>query len=128
MSYKIIGKPTPKLDAGDRVSGKSVYGHDIELPGMLHGAILRAKYPSAIIKSIDVSKAIKLIGVHCIITANDVDTENLSYRKDHPVLKKGEVNCIRDEIAAVAADTKKIAENALNLIEVDYEEIGRAHV
>ena len=122
MSYKIIGKPTPKLDAGDRVSGKSVYGHDIELPGMLHGAILRAKYPSAIIKSIDVSKAIKLIGVHCIITANDVDTENLSYRKDHPVLKKGEVNCIRDEIAAVAADTKKIAENALNLIEVDYEE------
>jgi xanthine dehydrogenase molybdenum-binding subunit len=122
LSYKIIGKPTPKLDAGDRVSGKSVYGHDIELPGMLHGAILRAKYPSAIIKSIDVSKAIKLIGVHCIITANDVDTENLSYRKDHPVLKKGEVNCIRDEIAAVAADTKKIAENALNLIEVDYEE------
>ncbi len=122
MSYKIIGKPTPKLDAGDRVSGKSVYGHDIELPGMLHGAILRAKYPSAIIKSIDVSKAIKLIGVHCIITADDVDTENLSYRKDHPVLKKGEVNCIRDEIAAVAADTKKIAENALNLIEVDYEE------
>lgn len=122
MIYNIIGKPTPKLDAGDRVSGKSVYGQDIELPKMLHGGILRAKYPSAKIKSIDVSKAKSLDGVVCVITADDVDTENLSYRKDHPVLKKDEVNCIRDEIAAVAADTKEIAENALKLIKVEYEE------
>jgi len=122
LSYNIIGKPTPKLDAGERVTGKSVYGHDLELSGMLHGAILRAKYPSAIIKSIDVSRARELAGVHCVITADDVDTEKLSYRKDHPLLKQGEVNCIRDEIAAVAADTKEIAENALILIKVEYEE------
>ena len=122
MSYNIIGKPTPKIDAGDRVTGKSVYGHDIELPGMLHGAILRAKYPSAIIKSIDVSRARELAGVHCVITADDVDTEKLSYRKDHPLLKQGEVNCIRDEIAAVAAVSKNIAEKALDLIEIDYIE------
>ncbi|MCH7612211.1 MAG: xanthine dehydrogenase family protein molybdopterin-binding subunit [Candidatus Marinimicrobia bacterium] len=122
MNYNIIGKRIPKIDAGDRVSGKSVFGYDIELPGMLHGAILRTKYPSAIIKSIDISKAKKLAGVECVITADNVDTENLNFRKDHPVLKKGEVNCIRDEIAAVAAVSKEIAEKALELIEVTYVE------
>ncbi|HJM70347.1 MAG TPA: xanthine dehydrogenase family protein molybdopterin-binding subunit [Candidatus Marinimicrobia bacterium] len=118
----IIGKRIPKLDAGDRVAGKSIYGTEIELPGMLHGAILRSRFPSAIIESIDVSKARALLGVECVITADDVDVTNLSYRKDHPVLKKGEVNCIRDEIAAVAAVSKDVAEKALELIEVNYIE------
>ena len=121
-NMNIIGKRIPKLDAGDRVTGKSIYGTDIELPGMLHGAILRSKFPSAIIESIDVSKARALPGVECVITADDVDVTNLSYRKDHPVLKKGEVNCIRDEIAAVAAVSKDVAEKALELIEVNYIE------
>ncbi len=121
-NMNIIGKRIPKLDAGDRVTGKSVYGTDIELPGMLHGSILRSKFPSAIIESIDVSKAKALPGVECVITADDVDVTNLSYRKDHPVLKKGEVNCIRDEIAAVAAVSKDVAEKALELIEVNYIE------
>ncbi len=121
-NMNIIGKRIPKLDAGDRVTGKSVYGTDIELPGMLHGAILRSKFPSAIIESIDVSKARALPGVECVITADDVDVTNLSYRKDHPVLKKDEVNCIRDEIAAVAAVSKDVAEKALELIEVNYIE------
>ena len=117
---KIIGKPTPKLDAGIRVSGKAVYGHDIILPNMLYGAILRTKHPVAEIVSIDTSKAKQLPGVACVITADDVDTNNISYKRDHPILKKGEVNCIRDEIAAVAAETKEIAQEALSLIKVKY--------
>lgn len=116
----VIGRPTAKLDAADCVSGKALYGQDIEIPGMLHGAILRAQYPSAEIDSIDVSRALALPGVECIITAHDVDTNNLGYRKDHPVLKKDEVNCIRDEIAAVAAVSTDVAEEALTLIKVDY--------
>lgn len=118
---KVIGKPTPKLDANIRVSGKAVYGQDIDLPNMLHGAILRTKYPVAELVSIDLSKALRLEGVVCIITADDVDTNNISYKRDHPVLKKGRVNCIRDEIAAVAAETKEIAREALKLIEVEYK-------
>ncbi|MDH3215045.1 MAG: xanthine dehydrogenase family protein molybdopterin-binding subunit [Candidatus Krumholzibacteria bacterium] len=120
-SLKVIGKPTPKLDGHLRVSGKAVYGHDISLPNMLYGAILRAQYPCAKIKAIDVSKAAKLPGVVCVITADDVDVAHMSHKRDHPVLKKGEVNCIRDEIAAVAASTKEIARKALRLIEVEYE-------
>ena len=117
---KVIGKPFPKHDANIRVTGRAVYGHDIELPGMLHGAILRTEHPSAEF-TIDVSLAKKLPGVICIITADDVDTNNIGYKRDHPILKKGEVNCIRDEIAGVAAETKEIALAALKLIKVKYK-------
>ncbi len=118
--YKVIGKPTPKLDANIRVDGQAVYGHDITLPNMLYGAILRTQYPVADIESIDTAKAKQLPGVACVITADDVDVNNISYKRDHPILKKVEVNCIRDEIAAVAAKTKEIAQKALSLIEVKY--------
>ncbi|MBC8204615.1 xanthine dehydrogenase family protein molybdopterin-binding subunit [bacterium] len=117
---RVIGKPTPKLDANIRASGQAVFGHDLVLPNMLHGAILRAAHPSADIISIDTSEAEKLPGVVCVITADDVDVNNISYRRDHPILKKGEVNCIRDEIAAAAADTKAAALKALSLIKVKY--------
>ncbi len=117
---KIIGKSAKKLDGKERVSGKAVYGHDIELPNMLHGSILRTKHPYAEIISIDTSKAAALEGVECIITADDVDVNNISYKRDHPILKKGTVNCNRDEIAAVAARTKEIADKAIQLIDVEY--------
>ncbi len=117
---KVIGKPQPKIDAGIRITGKAVYGQDIKLPYMLYGAILRSEHPYSGF-SIDVSEAKKLEGVVCVITADDVDCNNISYRKDHPILKKGEVNCLRDEIAAVAAESKEIAVQALKLIKVNYK-------
>jgi CO/xanthine dehydrogenase Mo-binding subunit len=117
---KVIGKPVPKQDAHIRATGKAVYGHDIVLPGMLYGAILRTEYPFAKF-TVDVSEALKLPGVTCVITADDVDTNNISYKRDHPILKKGRVNCIRDEIAAVAAETKEIACQAIRLIKVNYK-------
>ncbi|MCP3931286.1 MAG: xanthine dehydrogenase family protein molybdopterin-binding subunit [Bacteroidetes bacterium] len=119
---KVIGKPHQKLDGRERASGKAVYGHDIELPNMLHGSILRTKYPCAEIISIDTSRAEALEGVECILTANDIDVNNISYKRDHPILKKGTVNCGRDEIAAVAARTKEIADKAVRLIDVVYKE------
>ncbi|MFH1321353.1 MAG: xanthine dehydrogenase family protein molybdopterin-binding subunit [Bacteroidota bacterium] len=120
-NLNVIGKPTPKVDAALRVTGKAVYGHDIVLPNMLYGAILRTVHPVAEIVSVDVSEAKQLPGVACVITADDVDVNNISYKRDHPVLKKDEVNCIRDEIAAVAATTREIAKKALGLIKVEYK-------
>ena len=117
---KIIGTPVPKIDAGVRVTGKAIYGHDLKLSGMLYGAILRTEHPHAGFK-IDVSSAKKLSGVHSVITASDFDCNPISYRRDHPILKHHEVNCIRDEIAAVAAETPEIAEKALKLIKVVYK-------
>ena len=120
-NLKVIGTPVPKHDGKIRVSGQAVYGHDIILPGMLYGAILRTEHPSAIIEKIDISDALKLNGVEFIITADDIDVNNISYKRDHPILKKGEVNCIRDEIAAVAAISKEIAQEAIKLIKVKYK-------
>lgn len=119
--YNVIGKPIPKHDAQMRVTGRAVYGHDIQLPGMLYGAILRTAHPSAIIESIDVTAARALPGVVCVITGRDVDLNNIGYKRDHPVFKMVDVNCIRDEIAAVAAESKEIAQNALKLIKVKYK-------
>ena len=118
--YKVIGKPTPKLDAKLRATGKAIYGHDVKLPNMLYGAILRAEHPAAEIESIDLSEARALPGVVCILTADDIDTEKMSYVRDHPVLKSDEVNSIRDEVLAVAAKTKEIAREALKLIKIKY--------
>jgi len=118
--YKVIGKPTPKLDAKLRATGKAIYGHDVKLPNMLYGAILRAEHPAAEIESIDLSEARALPGVVCILTADDIDTEKMSYVRDHPVLKSDEVNSIRDEVLAVAAKTKEIARGALKLIKIKY--------
>lgn len=117
----IIGKSTQKLDGKERVTGKAVYGHDIVVPNMLYGMILRTKYPRANIISIDTSAAKALEGVACVITAADVDVNMISYKRDHPILKSKTVNCNRDEIAAVAATTKDIAKKALALIKVEYE-------
>ncbi len=117
----IIGKSTKKLDGKERVTGKAVYGHDIELPNMLYGMILRTKYPCANILSIDTSAAKALEGVATVITAGDVDVNMIGYKRDHPILKSKTVNCNRDEIAAVAATSKEIAKKALSLIKVEYE-------
>ncbi len=118
---KVIGKPMIKLDAKKRTIGKAIYGQDIMLPGMLYGGILRTKHPVAKILSINTDKAKALTGVKTVITADDVNVNLTSYRRDHPILKKGRVNCIRDEIAAVAATSPEILAEALDLIEVDYD-------
>jgi xanthine dehydrogenase molybdenum-binding subunit len=120
----LIGKRIPKLDAPEKASGKTRYIHDIDVPGQLWGRILRSSRVHARIKRIDVSKARALPGVHVVITAADVpDQRPIGVNKDHPVLKGDKVRCIRDEIAAVAADSEVIAEEAVRLIEVEYEDL-----
>ncbi|NOY05664.1 MAG: xanthine dehydrogenase family protein molybdopterin-binding subunit, partial [Chlorobi bacterium] len=119
----IIGKRVPKLDAPPKVSGEARYLQDIELPGMLYGKILRADRVHARIVNIDVSGAKALPGVHAVITAADTPGVPLGIGRDNPPLKGDKVRCIRDEIAAVAAETEEIAEEALRLIKVEYEDL-----
>jgi len=116
-----VGKRIPKRDAIDKVTGRAIYIQDLKVPGMLHGGILRSKYPHARIVRIDTSKAKKLLGVRAVITAEDVPPIRYGFMKDQPVLKSGKVRSYRDEVAAVAAITPEIAEDALDLITVEYE-------
>ena len=120
----LIGQRIPKMDAPEKVSGKTRYIHDIELPGQLHAAILRSARVHARIKRIDTAAARALPGVHCVLTAADVpDQRPIGVAKDHLPLKSDRVRSARDEIAAVAADSEAIALAALRLIEVEYEDL-----
>ena len=118
----LIGKRIPKMDAPDKASGKTRYIDDINLPGQLHAKILRSSQVHARIVSIDTRAAKQLPGVHAVITAADVPWQQpIGVAKDHLPLKTDRVRSLRDEIAAVAADSDEIAAEALKLIRVEYE-------
>jgi CO/xanthine dehydrogenase Mo-binding subunit len=123
-ALSVVGKKIPKRDAPQKASGAAVYIQDLKVPGMLHGKILYGKYPHARILSIDTSKAEQLPGVRVVVTAADMPANlRIGVMKDNPPLKTGKVLSTRDEIAAVAAVSPEIAEEALSLIEVEYEEL-----
>lgn len=102
MTY--LGKSYTRLDGHDKVTGKAKYSYDIQLPGMLFGRILRSPHPHAKIVKIDASKVEAMPGV--VATLTDI---------------KNEVFFVGDEVAAVAAVTEEIAEEALKLFRVEYE-------
>jgi xanthine dehydrogenase molybdenum-binding subunit len=120
----LIGKRIAKLDAPEKASGRTRYVHDLDLPGQLHARILRSSRVHARIVRIDTRKARALPGVHAVLTAADVPYQRpLGVGKDQLPLKGDKVRSRRDEIAAVAAETETIAEAALALIEVEYEDL-----
>ena len=119
----LIGTRVPKLDAPQKVTGEARYVQDIELPGMLHAGILRTDRVHARILSIDTSAARELPGVHAVITAEDTPGVPLGHGRDNPPLKGDRVRCIRDELAAVAADSEETVKAALDLIKVEYEDL-----
>src|ERR1700683_288370 len=101
---EIVGHPTPRIDGPLKATGTAKYTYDIQLPGMLYGAILRSPLPHARIKSIDTARAARLRGVRAIINIDD-----------------DVVRFAGQEVAAVAAISSYIANDALALIKVDYE-------
>ena len=132
QTFKWIGKRPIRPDGVDKVTGRANFGADFALPGMLIGKVLRSPHPHARIKSIDAEKALALPGVKAAATAADlpelspewigmgrVETNfrNLSSN----VLARGKVLYDGHAVAAVAATTAAVAEEALSLIEVDYE-------
>ena len=119
--FDVVGKSTPKRDGPDKVTGRTRYLHDLELPRLLHGKILRTRVPHARIVRVDATRARALPGVVVVLTGEDVEQRPFGFAKDQVALKRGKVRCIRDEVAAVAAETAEIAEAALELIDVDYE-------
>jgi xanthine dehydrogenase molybdenum-binding subunit len=128
VSFSVIGKGTPKRDGAEKVTGHTQFLHDLTLPRLAHGVILRTRHPHARVRRIDTSAAEALPGVLAVVTADRVEQHPFGFAKDHLALKGGaadggKVRCIRDEIAAVAALTEEIAQEAVRLIEVDYEEL-----
>ncbi|HEY7217722.1 MAG TPA: xanthine dehydrogenase family protein molybdopterin-binding subunit [Candidatus Binatia bacterium] len=120
----IIGAAVGRVEGADKVSGQATYGADVHFPDALWGKILRSPYPHARIKNIDTAKAWKVEGVKAIVTGKD---EPGHYQgksiRDIPVLCWDKVRYVGDKVAAVAAEDKDAAEEAISLIEVEYEEL-----
>ncbi|MGD0854972.1 MAG: xanthine dehydrogenase family protein molybdopterin-binding subunit [Dehalococcoidia bacterium] len=119
-----VGKRITRIDAVGKVTGKALYAADIILPDMLHGKILRSPYAHANIRRIDTSKAQALEGVMAVITVADVPDKKMMSDSPYamqPLLAFQRVMYEGQPVAAVAARTPYIAEEALKLIEVDYE-------
>ena len=133
-----VGHNFPRIDAYERVTGKATYTRDVRLPGMLYARVLRSPHPHARIRSVDVSRAQALRGVRAVVTHethqliygsgsiaggrqyNDAAkeiTEHVRYMFDNPVRFVGQ------PVAAVAAVDRHVAEEALQLIDIDYEEL-----
>lgn len=124
--FKVISTRAPRLDAPAKVSGRAVYTDDIIRSGMLYGAILQSPVAHARILSMDTSKAEALPGVHSVLT--HANTPEVPFgvspaRYDERVLAKDKVLYIGDEIAAVAADDEQTAIRALELIDVEFEQL-----
>lgn len=120
-----VGKSIPRIDAKEKVLGGAMFTDDFKVPRMLIGKILRSPYPHARILRIDTSKAEKAPGVRAVITAGDVPPVRWSTTiEDQYILPVDNiVRKIDDPVAAVAAETLEAAEEALELIEVDYESL-----
>ncbi len=125
-AYSTVGKSVARLDAPEKVTGRAKYCTDLKLTGMLHSKILRSPYAQAKIISIDTSKAEKLSGVRGVVTGKDAPEKRcggLRYALDQHLLARNVVRFVGEAVAAVAADTIEIAEEALALIDVKYEEM-----
>ena len=131
--FKVIGTRPIRHDGVDKVTGRAVYGADVQLPGLLYGAVLRSPHAHARIKSIDTSRAALLDGVKAVITGDDIvpaeSVEVLDLGEGAANLKNLRDNAMAHEkalyqghtIAAVAAVNMHIAQEAIDLIDVDYE-------
>jgi carbon-monoxide dehydrogenase large subunit len=120
----IVGTPTQRLEGPEKVSGRAIYATDVVLPGMLWCKVLRSPISYGRITKIDASRALALSGVRAVATGEDVKGLLIGRKiYDMPILADGVVRFIGEKVAAVAAESEAIAEAAVELIDVEYEEM-----
>jgi CO/xanthine dehydrogenase Mo-binding subunit len=121
-----IERGTPRPDSADKVTGAAQFVSDIALPGMLHARVLRSPYPHARIGSVGIAAALAMPGVVDVLTGADITGLNhrwgLSLR-DRPLIAVDKVRYVGDPVAVVIAEDEYAAEEALDAVAVDYEEL-----
>ena len=126
-SYQTIGQPVGRAEGPAKVTGQAMYPADVNLPGILVGKCLRSPFPYAKILSIDpdsVAAARRVPGVHAVLTADDIPPHLVGRMlRDMPILARDVVRFAGQKIVAVAAEDDDTAEEALNLIQIKYEEL-----
>src|SRR5262245_29657841 len=121
--FSVIGKRNRKLEGLAKATGQAIYADDIRLPRMLHAKLLRSIHAHARIRAIDASRALAMPGVHAVVTGKDLPEYYgiIPWTQDEQALCEEKARYVGDAIAAVAADSEAIAEEALRAIRVEYE-------
>jgi CO/xanthine dehydrogenase Mo-binding subunit len=118
VDLHVVGRPAPRAEGRDKVTGRATYASDVRLPGLLYARVVRSPHPHARVVRVDTSRAESVPGVRAVITAaNDL---NPDWWKDGKLFDPV-VRFIGDEVAAIAAESETAAEDALRLIDVEYE-------
>src|SRR6478609_2185720 len=119
-----LGQDVPQVNARAKVLGRAQYAGDLKVAGMLHAAVLRSPYPHARIVAIDTAAALALPGVKAVLTGADAPRAMWGvHHKERRILAEGVVRFAGEEVAAVAAASEEIAREALDHIQVEYEEL-----
>ena len=132
-NYSVVGQSVYRTDANPKVTGRALHVANIEMPGMLHIAVLRSPYPHARICRIEKSEAEALDGVAVVLTGAEIarmpgiDPHFGPAFRDQPILAVERACYIGDPVVAVAAVDRRTAEDALQLVEVDYESLPAVH-
>lgn len=123
-AFEVIGKPIPRVEGPDKVTGRALYAADVIPPNTLWATTVRSPHAHARIVSIDTSRARGVPGVRSVLTASDIPYK-LTGRslKDQPVLCRDRVRFVGDRVAVVAAEDQATAEEAALLVDVDYEQL-----
>ncbi|MDP2744480.1 MAG: molybdopterin-dependent oxidoreductase, partial [Dehalococcoidia bacterium] len=121
----VVGQSVPRVDALDKVTGRTRYGVDLKVPRMLYGKLLRSPHPHARIIHIDTSGAERYPGVKAVVTGRDSPVEKYGFlARERSIFPTDVVRFVGEGVAGVAAESVEAAEEALRLIKVDYEELA----
>ena len=125
VDFKVLEHNHPRIDALEKVTGRATYVADVQLPGMLACKLATSQRGHARIQRIDTSIAEQLPGVRAVITGNDFPDVRFGSGglKDRHIMARDEVFYVGEPIAAVAADDEITAQEAVDLIEVEYEDL-----
>ena len=123
-STKVVGKNVRRVDIYEKITGSATFIDDMQFgPGLYHGRIVRSPHAHALIKNVDVNKALALPGVKAVVTGQDTPKPIGLYLKDRHIFALDRVRYVGDPVAGVVAVSPEIAEKAAQLIEVEYEEL-----
>ncbi len=117
--FSLVGKPIPRVDGAERVTGTAKYTHDFFLPGMAYGKILRSPHAHARIKRLDTEKAENLPGVYAVLSRSN--TPEIPWKMGQTFLFDEILRYAGEEVACVIAETEEICSDAVRMIEVEYE-------
>ena len=123
LRSRYVGRAVRRSEIVEKVTGRYVYGTDLGMPGMLHAKVRRSPYPHARIVSIDTSRARALPGVRAVVTGEELPSLFGSALRDEPFLARGRVRYAGEPVVALAAISEEIAREAIDLVDVEYEEL-----